>query len=376
MVPHGGGRYPRDDRLPYLGHGDTVASSSWWSPEEVLHGSAPGSRDEERRHGSSLRGDPEAHRRDPMADPARPGRRSPVPGGGGSARRSDRSLARTGGLRGTYEPAAERMGAHALGTSSRRVEADPPRSDPRSDPRNDLRRGRRPRLLRVHLAGDDRHAPRPRGHPRGRGPPAAPASRRARPPGRPGRLGGPRQRHARSVGSRDPASRRLTRALGRRLRGVGGRGGRATLARRPRRRRGRGRPGAPPRQDEAPLGPGGGSDGPSRRAGVLYHRGAVRTLYRASRVVTLSHPTMGEWILVDDRHVQRVGTGELPDAELTIDLPGTTIVPGFIDSHVHLTATGRSLANADVRESRSKRDFLALVRERAFEGVTVVHVEG
>ena len=81
----------------------------------------------------------------------------------------------------------------------------------------------------------------------------------------------------------------------------------------------------------------------------------MRTLYRASRVVTLSHPTMGEWILVDDRHVQRVGTGEPPEAELTIDLPGTTIVPGFIDSHVHLTATGRSLANADVREARPRR---------------------
>ena len=102
----------------------------------------------------------------------------------------------------------------------------------------------------------------------------------------------------------------------------------------------------------------------------------MRTLYRASRVVTLSHPTLGEWILVDDRHVQRVGTGEPPDAELTIDLPGTTIVPGFIDSHVHLTATGRSLANADVRESRSKQDFLALIRGRASDGVAVVHVEG
>ena len=86
-----------------------------------------------------------------------------------------------------------------------------------------------------------------------------------------------------------------------------------------------------------------GSSRRARRAGLLYHRGAVRTLYRASRVVTLSHPTMGEWLLVDERHVQRVGTGDPPEADLTIELPGTTIVPGFIDSHVHLTATGRSL---------------------------------
>jgi len=102
----------------------------------------------------------------------------------------------------------------------------------------------------------------------------------------------------------------------------------------------------------------------------------VRTLYRASRVVTLSHPTMGEWILVDDRHVQRVGTGDPPEAELTIDLPGTTIVPGFIDSHVHLTATGRSLTNGDVRDTASKEELLALIRERAAGEAPVVHVEG
>jgi hypothetical protein len=102
----------------------------------------------------------------------------------------------------------------------------------------------------------------------------------------------------------------------------------------------------------------------------------VRTLYRASRVVTLAHPTMGEWILVDDRHVQRVGTGDPPDAELTIDLPGTTIVPGFIDSHVHLTATGRSLANADIRAAGSKEELLALIGGRATDEISVVHVEG
>jgi predicted amidohydrolase YtcJ len=102
----------------------------------------------------------------------------------------------------------------------------------------------------------------------------------------------------------------------------------------------------------------------------------VRTLYRASRVVTLSHPHLGEWILVDGRHVERVGTGEPPEADLTIELPGTTIVPGFIDSHVHLTATGRSLANEDVRAAGSKGELLELVRKRAGGDRAVVHLEG
>ena len=37
------------------------------------------------------------------------------------------------------------------------------------------------------------------------------------------------------------------------------------------------------------------------------NRADVRTLYRASRVHTLAYPQTGEWVLIDDRHVQRVG---------------------------------------------------------------------
>jgi predicted amidohydrolase YtcJ len=102
----------------------------------------------------------------------------------------------------------------------------------------------------------------------------------------------------------------------------------------------------------------------------------VRTLYRASRVVTLSHPTTGEWILIDERHVERVGTGDPPAADATIDLPGATIVPGFVDSHVHLTATGRSLRNEDVRTTSSGRDLLRVLRDRVASGDPPYHLEG
>jgi predicted amidohydrolase YtcJ len=85
---------------------------------------------------------------------------------------------------------------------------------------------------------------------------------------------------------------------------------------------------------------------------------------------------MGEWILVDGRHVERVGTGELPEADLTIELPGATIVPGFIDSHVHLTATGRSLTNQDVMASTSKDVLLDIVRQRSEAGTSPIHLEG
>jgi predicted amidohydrolase YtcJ len=94
----------------------------------------------------------------------------------------------------------------------------------------------------------------------------------------------------------------------------------------------------------------------------------VRTLYRAARVHTFGHPPTGEWILVDGRHIQRVGSGDPPAADRTVELPGTTIMPGFVDSHVHLTSTGLALANEDVVAAGNKQELLAIARERAVTG--------
>jgi hypothetical protein len=94
----------------------------------------------------------------------------------------------------------------------------------------------------------------------------------------------------------------------------------------------------------------------------------VRTLYRAARVHTFSYPQSGEWVLIDDRHVQRVGSGDPPHADRVVDLPGATIMPGFIDTHVHLTRTGLALSNRDVEAATSAEELLALARERAAEG--------
>lgn len=82
---------------------------------------------------------------------------------------------------------------------------------------------------------------------------------------------------------------------------------------------------------------------------------------------TQAYPATGEWLLVDERHVQRVGAGDPPEADRTVDLPGATIVPGFIDTHVHLTETGLSLTNADVEASGSAASLLEIVRRRVSE---------
>ena len=91
----------------------------------------------------------------------------------------------------------------------------------------------------------------------------------------------------------------------------------------------------------------------------------MRTLYRATRIHTQAYPERGEWLLIDGRHVQRVGVGDPPRADRVVDLPGTTIVPGFIDAHVHLTETGLSLANADVRAAGRFMGALSLFHGRA-----------
>ena len=103
---------------------------------------------------------------------------------------------------------------------------------------------------------------------------------------------------------------------------------------------------------------------------------AVRTLYRAARVHTLSFTPSGEWVLVDGRHIQRIGAGDPPRADRVVDLPGTTVMPGFIDTHVHLTSTGLSFANADVRASASKQALLDIARDRAGDGDGVVWLQG
>ncbi|HMC37923.1 MAG TPA: amidohydrolase family protein, partial [Actinomycetota bacterium] len=89
----------------------------------------------------------------------------------------------------------------------------------------------------------------------------------------------------------------------------------------------------------------------------------MKTLYRLTRVYTLSHPAVGEWILVDGRHIERVGTGEPPGGHRVVELPGATAIPGFIDTHVHLTGTGLSSVGIPIERARSADELLGLVAE-------------
>jgi predicted amidohydrolase YtcJ len=65
------------------------------------------------------------------------------------------------------------------------------------------------------------------------------------------------------------------------------------------------------------------------------------------------------WLGSDD-----VGRGQFPDAEV-VDLDGGFVAPAFVDSHIHLTATGLSLTGLDLRASTSRRHCLRMIADYA-----------
>ncbi|MGV9798034.1 amidohydrolase [Mycobacterium sp. NPDC003449] len=65
------------------------------------------------------------------------------------------------------------------------------------------------------------------------------------------------------------------------------------------------------------------------------------------------------WLGSDD-----VGRSQFPDAPV-VDLDGAFVAPAFVDSHVHLTATGLNLGGLDLRGATSLPDCLRLLAEHA-----------
>lgn len=59
-----------------------------------------------------------------------------------------------------------------------------------------------------------------------------------------------------------------------------------------------------------------------------------------------------------------VGRAQFPDAEL-VDLDGCFVAPGFVDSHVHVTATGLTLVGVDLRGATSLQHCLELIADQA-----------
>lgn len=92
------------------------------------------------------------------------------------------------------------------------------------------------------------------------------------------------------------------------------------------------------------------------------------TLLVNGRVHSPSHPdatamaVRGDviaWLGSDE-----VGRRQFPDADVQ-DLDGAFVAPGFVDSHIHLSATGLTLSGLDLRAAGSRAQFLHMVAEYA-----------
>jgi predicted amidohydrolase YtcJ len=93
---------------------------------------------------------------------------------------------------------------------------------------------------------------------------------------------------------------------------------------------------------------------------IVLHNATVRTLDATD--------TIAEAVAVRDGRILLVGGGThvlaaFPDAERR-DLGGATLLPGLIDSHLHLLALGLNSFAVDLSGARSIEDVLAALRRR------------
>ena len=94
----------------------------------------------------------------------------------------------------------------------------------------------------------------------------------------------------------------------------------------------------------------------------------MTTLLLRGRVHSPTHPDatamairdgVVAWLGGDD-----VGRAQFPDAKI-VDLDGAFVAPAFVDSHVHVTATGLTLSGLDLRRATSLADCLRLLADHA-----------
>ena len=78
------------------------------------------------------------------------------------------------------------------------------------------------------------------------------------------------------------------------------------------------------------------------------------------------HPSASGLVIQDGRIIQVLGNGDadIPLSSQTFDLDGRVILPGLIDSHLHLLQYAETLARIDC-ETATKAECLSRVRDRA-----------
>ena len=95
----------------------------------------------------------------------------------------------------------------------------------------------------------------------------------------------------------------------------------------------------------------------------------MRKLYFNGTIITVNEnqPTV-EAVLIENEKIIKVGSKdevfELKDSETElVDLEGKTMLPGFIDSHSHITAVAQTLMIVNLSEANSKEEFISMLKE-------------
>ena len=90
---------------------------------------------------------------------------------------------------------------------------------------------------------------------------------------------------------------------------------------------------------------------------VLYYNGVIYTMDEEIE--------KANWVAVSEGKIYALGMGEPKqiEAKKYIDLENKIMLPGFIESHMHGTATGESLCAVDVYAAKNIKELLAIVAE-------------
>jgi predicted amidohydrolase YtcJ len=92
---------------------------------------------------------------------------------------------------------------------------------------------------------------------------------------------------------------------------------------------------------------------------TLLFNGRIHSPARPDATAIAVRDGVVAWLGTDE-----VGRAQFPDAHL-VDLDGGFVAPAFVDSHVHVTATGLSLVGLDLRPATSLRHCLELIGAHA-----------
>lgn len=83
----------------------------------------------------------------------------------------------------------------------------------------------------------------------------------------------------------------------------------------------------------------------------------------------------GHWLLLDGPKIAGVGSGEVPADAQVVPLPGKTVMPGFVDSHGHVSfrhALGPLREQLETDQATLWERALANLRSRLAQGITLM----